>query len=282
MIENESLIIESKTLGAELTRIYSKKYKKEILWNADKAYWGRHSPILFPIVGKLKDDETVIENKTYKMTQHGFARDMDFETTDKGENFITYTLKSSDETKKLYPYEFELQITYTLIENKVNVNWKVKNTDDKKIYFSIGAHPAFNISHINDYFLEFKSKKENSQIIMNAPYYEKSFKTTLNTMNLDAKTFEKDALIYTDVCEILLKSKTNKDFLKVTFNDFPLVGVWTPYYKETNSTAPFLCIEPWYGLCDSVSSNKIYKDKKYINSLNVNEVFETSYDIEVI
>lgn len=282
MLENNNIIIDSKTLGGELTRIYSKKYDKEILWNADKKYWGRHSPILFPIVGKLKDNETIIEEKTYNMTQHGFARDNEFEITKYNEKSITYKLTSSNKTKELYPYDFELLITYTILENGVDIKWTVKNTDNKKIYFSIGAHPAFNITNINDCYLEFESKNNTSQILMEPPYHNKISEINLETLNLDAKTFEGDALIYTNVDSINLKNKNEEEYLKVSFNNFPLVGIWTPYYKENDSTAPFLCIEPWYGLCDSVDSDKIYKNKKYINSLEIGEVFETSYSIEIV
>lgn len=282
MLENDNLIIETKALGGELTRIYSKKYNKEILWNADKKYWGRHSPILFPIVGKLKDDETIIENKTYNMTQHGFARDSEFEIIEDNEKFISYKLTSSNKTKKLYPYDFELLITYTILENGVSIKWSVKNTDSKKIYFSIGAHPAFNIGNINDYYLEFKKRNNTCQIVMEPPYHNEINDINLKNLELDAKTFKGDALIYTNVDAINLKNKNEKEYLKVSFENFPLVGIWTPYYKETNSTAPFLCIEPWYGLCDNINSDKIYKNKKYINSLEIGESFETSYKIEII
>ena len=118
IIESDDLIIESKNSGAELTRIYSKKYNKEILWNGDSSFWGRHSPILFPIVGRLKDNETYIEDKLYNMSQHGFARDMEFEVIEETNRSIIYKLQSNEQSKKFYPYEFELLIKYTLEENK--------------------------------------------------------------------------------------------------------------------------------------------------------------------
>ena len=116
-LENNNLIIESKISGAELTRIYSKKFDKEILWSGDSKFWGRHSPILFPIVGRLKDNETIIEDNSYNMSQHGFARDMEFEIIDNDDISITYKLISSENTKSYYPYDFELIIKYTLLDN---------------------------------------------------------------------------------------------------------------------------------------------------------------------
>ncbi|MEG1409823.1 MAG: aldose 1-epimerase family protein [Terrisporobacter sp.] len=284
-LENDYLIIESKSSGAELTRIYSKKYKKEILWDGDAKHWGRQSPVLFPIVGRLKNNETIIEDSLCKMGQHGFARDMNFELLSTSQESITYKLTSANVDKNIYPYDFELYITYTLLCDKVNIKWEVKNTDSKEIYFSIGAHPAFNISSADDldkYSMGFKCRENVKHISLVGPYHDK-FKSvkSLNNLNLYPNIFENDALIYTDIDEISLKNKESNLSINVLIKDFPLVGIWTPYYKESNSTAPFICIEPWYGLADGVDSNNIYKDKKYINKLNISETFSADYSIEI-
>lgn len=285
IIESNDLIIESKNSGAELTRIYSKKYNKEILWNGDSSFWGRHSPILFPIVGRLKDNETYIEDKLYNMSQHGFARDMEFEVIDDTNSSIIYKLQSNEESKKFYPYEFELLIKYTLEENKLNVKWEVKNTDSREIYFSIGAHPAFNISsreELSNYYIEFKFKDNVNRISLEGPYYnEITSMSKLETLELNPKSFEKDAIIFTNIDELSIKNKKEDNYIKVSFEDFPLVGIWSPYYKDENLTAPFICIEPWHGLADSVNSDKIYKNKKFIKKLNIGEIFITDYTIEI-
>lgn len=285
ILENDYLIIDSKLAGAELTRIYSKKYDKEILWNGDKKYWGRQSPILFPIVGRLKDNQTIIEGNLCEMGQHGFARDMDFELFSNSDNSITYKLNCDNVDKNIYPYKFELYVTYTLIKNILNIKWEVKNIDTKEIYFSIGAHPAFNIydkQNIENYFIEFKSRGNVKSISLSGPYHTES-KDIENPKKLEltAKTFENDALIYTNIDEIALKNNKDDLCINVSMKDFPLVGIWSPYYKEDNSVAPFICIEPWYGLADSVDSNKVYSDKKYINKLNIDEVFSADYSIEI-
>ena len=211
IIESNDLIIESKNSGAELTRIYSKKYNKEILWNGDSSFWGRHSPILFPIVGRLKDNETYIEDKLYNMSQHGFARDMEFEVIDETNSSIIYKLQSNEESKKFYPYEFELLIKYTLEENKLNIKWEVKNIDSREIYFSIGAHPAFNISsreELSNYYIEFKCKDNINQISLEGPYYnEITSMSKLETLELNPKSFEKDAIIFTNIDELSIKNK---------------------------------------------------------------------------
>lgn len=282
-LENDFLIIETTKSGAELIRIFSKEQNKEILWNGDSKYWGRHSPILFPIVGRLKDNETIIDNKVYNMTQHGFARDMDFDLIDATDNSISYKLTSNESTKKYYPYSFELIITYKLINNHVYIYWQVKNTDYKDMYFSIGAHPAFNIeSNIEDYFLEFNTKNNIENITLNGPFNDKYTKVdTLDKLNLSPKVFINDAIIYTNIDEIKLKSKNDDYFINVSFKDFPLVGIWSPYYKDTNTIAPFICIEPWYGLCDNINSDKIFKNKAFINKLKSQDTFNASYYISI-
>ena len=286
-LENNNLIIESKISGAELTRIYSKKFNKEILWKGDPNFWGRHSPILFPIVGRLKDNETIIEDKLYNMSQHGFARDMEFKIVDNNNKSITYKLVSSENTKSYYPYSFELIIKYTLLDNGVNINWIVNNIDSKDIYFSIGAHPAFNIelnenSDLSNYYLEFITKDNVSNIYLDGPYSSKIVSVnSLNTIYLSPELFENDALIYTNVDGINVKSKKENHYINVSFNSFPLVGIWSPYYKDTNSIAPFICVEPWYGLADNVKSDKIYKNKNYINKLSIGESFNVSYSINI-
>lgn len=285
ILENDDLIIESKSSGAELTRIYSKKYNKEILWNGDKMHWARQSPVLFPIVGRLKENETLIEDEVYRMNQHGFARDMDFDVINKDSNSITYKLTSNESTKEIYPYNFNLFITYTISNQGVKITWKVENIDSKEIYFSIGGHPAFNISSskdLTDYYLEFKCRENIENIHLEGAYYNEVEKVeSLSKLDLSPEVFKNDAVIYTNIDEISLKSRKEEYYIKVSFKDFPLVGIWSPYYKDTSSTAPFICIEPWYGLADSTNSNKIYKNKRYINKLNIGEAFETSYSIEI-
>ena len=282
-LENDYLIIETNKSGAELTRIFSKKENKEILWNGDSKYWGRHSPILFPIVGRLKDNETIIDNKTYNMTQHGFARDMDFDLSYTTEDSISYKLTSNEITKKYYPYSFELIITYKLVNNSVIISWDVKNTDSNNIYFSIGAHPAFNLhSKVDDYYLEFTTRGSVENIGLNGPYNDKYTKLDkIDKLNLSSDIFINDAIIYTNIDNIKLKSKNEKYFINVSFKDFPLVGIWSPFYKDSNSIAPFICIEPWYGLCDNINSDKIFKNKAFINTLGQLNTFKTSYYISI-
>ncbi|EQF22824.1 aldose 1-epimerase family protein [Clostridioides difficile CD160] len=287
ILQNEKLIIESNSSGAELTKIFSKEYNKDILWNGNKKYWGRQSPILFPIVGKLFDNETIIEENLYSMTQHGFARDMEFEIVDKGDTFISYKLIDNESTLKKYPYSFQLIINYTLNNDSINIEWIVKNTDSKDIFFSIGGHPAFNIpffeqNAFSKYHLEFKRRNDVEKINLNGSFTDDiTFIGDLKNLQLNPELFKNDALIYTNIDEVSICNNDGSKYITLSMLDFPLVGIWTPYYSESNSTAPFLCIEPWYGLADSMYSNKIYKDKKFINKLSKGKVFTASYSINI-
>lgn len=287
ILQNEDLIVESKNLGAELTKIYSKKNKKDILWCGDDKYWGRQSPILFPIVGRLKDNKTIIEGNEYTISQHGFARDMDFEISDATNNSISYILTSNDKTKSIYPYSFNLIIRYILIESSIVIKWEVENTDNKDIYFSIGAHPAFNLPMdtskcTQDYSLKFKCRDIVNNITLNGPYYDQSKNIdNLDIIDLKPSLFNNGALIYTNIDEITILENKENEILKVEFEDFPLVGVWSPYYED-DSIAPFVCIEPWYGLADNINSDYQYSHKAYINKLEMNKKFKVSYKISVL
>ncbi|MDU5019433.1 MAG: aldose 1-epimerase family protein, partial [Clostridiales bacterium] len=253
----------------------------------DSKFWGKHSPILFPIVGRLKDNETIIDSKLYNMNQHGFARDMEFNLIDKSINSITYILKSNSKTKSFYPYDFELTVKYTLIDTTINIYWKVFNKSNKDMYFSIGAHPAFNIpfydnESINDYFLKFECSKDINNYTLEGPFVSKKSEVkSIDILNLTPELFKNDALIYDNINKISICSKNNTSSIDIKFESFPFVGIWSPYYKESNSIAPFLCIEPWYGIADSIDSTKIFKDKLGINKLPNKETFIASYSITI-
>ena len=142
-LENERLCVEIAELGAEALRIYDKKNGREVLWEADPAYWKRHSPVLFPNVGKTYKNTVLINGTQYPTSQHGFARDSMFKCTNSTKNSASFLLVSGDETKEVYPFDFELIITYILEENKLHVKWEVRNPADETMYFTIGGHPAF-------------------------------------------------------------------------------------------------------------------------------------------
>ena len=261
--------------GAELVSVKANDIEK---MHDGESFWNRHSPVLFPIVGKLKNGKTIIEGKEYEMGQHGFARDMEFEEI--GEN--SYVLKANEETKTKYPYDFELYISHNVQKNKVITKYKVVNKDSKTMYFGIGGHPAYACEYTSGkYRLEFEDIEDRLEIYQledgllkkNPEKLSKFFRE--NRIFLDEKTFEKDALIIRNInsSKIYLKTET-KTILAFEFKGFPYLGVWS------KPGAPFVCIEPWQNHTDDVDSSGNFVDKESILKLEPNEEFEAEYSVE--
>jgi len=222
------------------------------------------------------------------MSQHGFARDMEFELVDKTQSSIEFTLQYNEQTLKKYPYKFKLNIIYTLKDSTIDVTWKVKNLDNKEMLFAIGAHPAFNIpfnqeDSLEDYYLSFKYKEHIKKYTLTGPYVS-NCKDIDKIDNIDIKPeiFKDDAIIYSGVDEITINSRKREDKITLSFSGFPYVGIWSPYNLDNNTIAPFVCIEPWYGIADEINSNKKFEEKMGINKLNINEEFECTYTISII
>lgn len=268
--------------GAELKSL--KKSGHEYMWQADPQFWNRTSPVLFPFVGQVAEGIYRYDGIEYKMGQHGFARDMDFELLKSDKSSCEFSLSSNDETRQKYPFDFELKIGYELSENGINVIWKVINTGEKPLEFSIGAHPAFNCildstsirilkngapldSFINSVFGKGLLTDETANVSLNK-----------GTMKLDKHSFDGDAYVLensqADKVEIL--DKSGNTVLAVSFTS-PLVGIWSPPGKN----APFLCIEPWYGRADKEGFSGNLENREWNNTLKTKEEFEVSYFIEI-
>lgn len=290
VLKNEHLTIKINNFGAELSSIVSNETKHEYLWQADPKYWKRHSPVLFPIVGSLWNGEFHYEDKAYKMSQHGFARDYNFDLLEETENSVSYLLKSSEKTKEVYPFYFELIISYELIDSSVKVEWNVRNTGNKTMYFQIGAHPAFYYpdfdpnDDLRGYF-KFDNKKDLIYTLIKEKGCvdpQISFSLDLDNddhLRIDANTFEKNALIIENkqVRSVALLTKDKAPYLSVHF-DAPLVGLWSP----TERDCPFVCIEPWYGRCDRVGYNGDISGRDYMNSLDRDCEFVVGYTVEIL
>ncbi|WP_304944122.1 aldose 1-epimerase family protein [Vallitalea guaymasensis] len=287
VLENDVLKIEVNSLGAELSSIKTKEDGLEYLWQGDPSVWGRKSPILFPIVGKLKDNEYYIENEKYELGQHGFARDMEFQVEQKNKEILEYKLKYNEESLKKYPYKFLLTITYELKGNSLNIGYEVKNLDSTDVYFSIGAHPGFNIpimeeERLEDYYLEFDKLEtvnkyelntENSVSLESIPFLENE-----KVIPMTKDIFNKGAIILLDVesNSLSLKSKKSSREVCVEYAGFPYLGIWG---QPDNS--PFVCIEPWYGVADFEDTDKQYKTKRGIQKLEVSEEFKANYYVTI-
>ncbi|MBF2517371.1 aldose 1-epimerase family protein [Listeria marthii] len=286
-LENELLLVEIKTAGAELTRIFRKDTGLEYLWNADSKFWGRHSPVLFPTVGRLVEDTYLVDGKPYHLGQHGFARDRDFKVMEQTENSVRFELDSDEDSLAIYPYKFKLSIIYTIEKDSVAVSYEVENRDDKRIYFSIGAHPAFNLpltegTAFEDYYLDFGTEENLETLCLEGPYrsgaIEKVTSEPARYLPLSYDLFKNDALIFEALKqkEVTIKSDKTPHFVKVSFPEFPFVGIWT-----AKAGTPFLCIEPWYGIADGAGKSVELRDKAGIEHLEPEAVFASEYTITV-
>ncbi|HAM1878445.1 TPA: aldose 1-epimerase family protein [Listeria monocytogenes] len=286
-LENEVLLVEMKTAGAELTRIFHKDTGLEYLWNADSKFWGRHSPVLFPTVGRLVEDTYLVDGKPYHLGQHGFARDRDFQVVEQTEKSVRFELDADEDSLAVYPYKFKLSIIYTIEKNTVAVSYEVENTDNKRIYFSIGAHPAFNLpltdgTTFEDYYLDFGTEENLETLCLEGPYRSGEIKKVVDEaaryLPLNYDLFKNDALIFEALKqkEMTIKSDKTSHFVKVSFPEFPFVGVWT-----AKAGTPFLCIEPWYGIADGAGESVELRDKAGIEHLEPEAVFASEYEITV-
>lgn len=287
-LKNEMLTVSMDSFGAEMTSIVDKE-GKEYLWCGDKKYWGRHSPVLFPVVGKPKDNKFIYEGKEYQMGQHGFARDMEFTCTSQTADEIWFALKANEETLAKYPFLFLLEIGYCLTGNTIKVLWRVTNCEEKKdMYFSIGAHPAFmcpinDSGQKSDYSIQMDAKGKVDYSFLNPEnglLRDKKYELVLNngSHKIDEDFFDESAYVIenSQVSKVSLVNPQGKAYITVTF-DAPLVGIWSPEKKH----APFVCIEPWYGRCDKEDFTGTLEEREWSNRLASGEVFEKYYDISV-
>jgi galactose mutarotase-like enzyme len=277
-INNEFLTASFNPVGAELVELKTNQHN--YIWTVDEQFWNKTSPILFPIVGKLKDETYLYNNKNYHLPRHGFARNHKFEIIEQTDTKILFAMQSSLDTKEIYPFDFGLQIGYILDNKTLKVSYNVINKNDFDLPFSIGGHPAFSLPHnFENYSLVF----EHNEILKNYSLVNELLTNDFETIALLNKNlplsyslFEKDALIFKS-----LQSKSvtifdnDQPYLKVSFNDFPSLGLWTKI------NAPFLCIEPWLGYADNHNFKDDFTKKEGIINLNKNNSLKTEYTIEI-
>lgn len=280
-ISNTHITVKINHKGAELFSLKSININKEYIWEGNPEFWGKHSPILFPIVGTLKNNTFYIDDNQYHLPRHGFARDMNFELIDQKENSVTFSIQSSSTTLKIYPFEFELQICYFLEEKKLHIEYKVINKNQTKMPFSIGAHPAFSLDgNFEDYEINFEKEEPLVYNILENDLISNKTKTLEkqnDAIKLNYQLFENDALIFKNLqSKSLTILKNNNPLLKVHYQEFPHLGIWT------KKDAPFICIEPWYGYSDTTNSSGNIFEKEGIEIIEANKTFNSTFSIEII
>lgn len=275
IISNNHLQVKIKAKGAELASVVDRKTSVEYMWSANPVFWAKSSPVLFPIVGTLKDNTYRHNDHEYRLTRHGFARDEMFSVAEKYDSSIVFLLASTETSLQKYPFAFELRIIYQLVDNTLTVRYHVKNTDDQDMLFSLGAHPAFAVPlkaelAYEDYFLEFESPEtaarwpiSKSGLIETEP---QSFLQDENKIPLTRYLFLNDALVFKRLKSRQVSLRSDKDThgIDFLFGEFPYLGIWG------QPGANFVCIEPWCGIADSVDHDQELSRKEGVEKLSGN------------
>ena len=283
-IENQQLRLSIQPKGAELQSIFHKEFQTEYMWDGDPAVWGKHSPLLFPIVGTLKGNTYHYQGNSYSLPRHGFARDHELAVETQTADSIGFLLKSDGETKKTYPFDFELRVIYRLKGSGFSTTYRVTNPAADPLYFSVGGHPAFKVplasgTEYTDYYLEF-DQPENAPrwpiskdgLIETAP---QPLLNTTRILPLKKELFAKDALVLKHPASsgLALRSKKTERGLRMDYPGFPFLGIWAA------PNADFVCLEPWCGIADSVDSNQELTEKEGIRRLEPGQTFEQTWTL---
>jgi galactose mutarotase-like enzyme len=265
-LENKLIRVSLKKFGAELCSIYSKEINKELIWQADPKIWARHAPLLFPIVGKVKES-------TAKLKQHGFARDLEFIVLAENEHDVLMRIQSSAETKCVYPYDFVLDVYYQLIERTLIIKFTVQNTSKTNLPFSIGLHPGFNIS--KDTLLEIESLPSEMYQLHEGFLKVNSSKSPFinSSLLIKADTFKQDAIIFKNVSSQKIKLQTKDYSITMTNGHAPYLAFWN------KPDAPFVCIEPWHGVHDPENFSGTFESKEGIINLKSEQIFTDHFEI---
>lgn len=285
-LSNNFLSVSISDKGAELQSIVHRITTLEYMWSGDPDFWGKKSPVLFPIVGGLKNNNYQFNNATYQLGRHGFARDRRFTVVAQSEDAILFSLSSDAETLLVYPFHFSFFVGYRLEENTIHVSYRVENTDKQVIHFSVGAHPAFALPMVKgtafeDYYLQFDTKENTGIWPLSAdgliqeeaiPFFNNN-----DQISLRKSLFYGDALVFKSLQSTAISILCNKHShgLKVSFPGFPYMGIWS------TKDADFVCIEPWCGIADSVSTTGRLDAKEGIHHLFAGESFHRSWSVNV-
>lgn len=284
-LQNNFLTATFNSHGAELISLTTND--TEYIWQGDPKFWNRHTPVLFPFVGALKNNCYTYKDISYSLGQHGFARDKEFIVIEHNQNSITFQLKSDEDTLKVYPFDFIFELKYILKSNGLSTSYIVKNPTQNDLYFSIGGHPAFNCpfkkEHAReDYILMFDNDEmPQSKIIENSLITNQSriVFDQAGVLELPKNVFEHDAIIFSPnpFSQVdFIHEPTGTTYMSVEFENFPHLGIWSK-----NEDSPFVCIEPWYGIADNINHDQNITNKEGILKLSKQQKFNCTYTINI-
>lgn len=276
------------TKGAELKSFIDNNTGKDYIWCGDPKHWKGSSPLLFPMVGNLREGKTIINGKEYQIPKHGFVRDKEFQVLEKSDDKVVFSYSFTTETLEAYPFMFNIRLSYQIVETTLILSYDVYNLDNKEMYYHIGAHPAFNCplyegEKFTDYILQFEQKETCLSPVYDLEKFQFDNDNRVchlnfsDTLPLDYSMFQKDAIVFDDIKSrkvSLINPATNKG-VSVDFHSFDIVAFWTPM----NDTAPFLCIEPWNGSTIYSDEDNEFIHKRCIQTVKPGE--KQSYQLVI-
>jgi galactose mutarotase-like enzyme len=271
--------------GAEIQSVFHQQHQLEYIWNGNPEHWGKHAPVLFPVVGQLKENSYRYRHKMYHLPRHGFARDMEFDMVTNTASSASLLLNSNDDTCELYPFLFSFQINYSIEGNRLTNEYVVTNNGNDTLFFSVGGHPAFNVplvadTRFDDYYLEL----EKPETLVRWPLdggllqtHPQPFMNNEKIIPLSHSLFSNDAVVlkHLQSSSISLKSKRTTHGLMMRFEGFPFFGIWAA------KNAPFVCLEPWCGIADSLYHNQQLEEKEGIISLAAKDTWSARWSVEL-
>jgi galactose mutarotase-like enzyme len=281
-LKSNQLKIQVSDFGAELISVKDISSEFEFMWNANPQVWNRHAPVLFPIVGKLNNNEVKIDGNTFQMGQHGFARDMVFEPIEVYSDIVQFMLESNIQTLEKYPFEFKFFIVYELFEKTLTIRYRVLNIGQKNMYFSVGAHPGFSlpIHDLSKYSIMFEKEENLNRYLLSNGLFTgeiENIGSNQNVINLNSTLFEKDAIVLKNLNSKWLKLVQNDSnfSIKMEMADFPYFGIWTKVGQQA-----FICLEPWHGLADGINYSDEIENKEGIICLGPGSEHISTYSTE--
>lgn len=286
-LSNSQLELKVNAFGAELCSVRSKADGLEYIWQAEASVWGRHAPNLFPIVGKLRNGTFSYKGHSYALPQHGFARDREFVCIEASEDRLSFELTADEESLKVFPFHFSLQISYVLTDDTVAISYAVFNPDHKDLYVSLGAHPAFicplqEHETFEDYELQFNGmnvltvNKLHDGLIADET---KVLHLSDHKLHLHPSLFEKDALVLknSQIHHVRLSSTQSGRGVELSCEGWPYFGIWTK-----PGTSRFLCLEPWHGIADSDQASGALEEKEGVLCVPSEQYVHSAYSIKFL
>lgn len=278
-LQNNTLRAEINLSGAELT-FFGNENMGNVLWSKQTAHWNRVAPNLFPIVGRLLNDSFTFQDGSYSLSQHGFARDREFEIVEQSETKIRLRLVSDTDSLSIYPFPFVFDVIYSLSESGLTISYETQNTGKETMHYSVGGHPAFHLGEpLENYYLEFDSAIQLERQELTGSYFsgEGVYYGVSNRLDLGDELFENDAFVLKEphFQSVSLKHENGETLVEMHCDSWTAIGFWT------KKDAPFLCIEPWWGWADHVDSTGKLEEKAGIRSLNPGEKEILNYELRM-